>query len=109
MQTAARTLRHTMHPEIFLGRWGEDEFIALLPSSNPVATAAQAVMVWGLVTNSEVRWWGDRFAVQAVVMHTVAQPGDQLERLLNGLEPTHAAPAGRAVGLARSTASAQRG
>ena len=55
-------------------------------------------MIWSLITNSEVRWWGDRFPVQAVVTHTMAQPGDKLERLLNGLEPTHAAAAGRAVG-----------
>lgn len=107
MQTTARTLRHSLDPQNFLGRWGEDEFIALLPSANPVATAAAAATVWSLVTNSEVRWWGDRFPVQAVVMHTVAQPGDQLEKLLNGLEPTHAAGAGRAVGAAQSGAQAK--
>jgi len=98
MQTTARTLRHSLDPENFLGRWGEDEFIALLPSANPVATAAAAETVWSLVTNSEVRWWGDRFPVQAVVTHAVAQPDDKLEKLLNGLEPAHAAAAGRVVG-----------
>lgn len=98
LQTTARTLRHSLDPENFLGRWGEDEFIALLPSANPVATAAAAETVWSLVTNSEVRWWGDRFPVQAVVTHSVAQPDDKLEKLLNGLEPAHAAAAGRAVG-----------
>jgi len=38
--------------------------------------------------------------VQAAVMYAVAQPGDTLEKLLNGLEPAHAAAAGRAVGAA---------
>jgi len=99
LRTTANTLRHSLDPANFLGRWGEDEFIAVLPSSNPVATAAAAVMVWSQVTSSEVRWWGDRFSVQAVVTHTVAQPGDKIEKLLNGLEPTHAAAAGRAVGM----------
>jgi PAS domain S-box-containing protein len=106
MQTTARTLRHSLDPQNFLGRWGEDEFIALLPSANPVATTAAAETLWSLVTNSEVRWWGDRFPVRAVVTHTVAQPGDQFEKLLNGLEPAHAAAAGRAVGAAPSGAHA---
>jgi PAS domain S-box-containing protein len=99
LHTTANTLRHSLDPASFLGRWGEDEFIVVLPSSNPIATAAAANMIWSQVTSSEVRWWGDRFPVQAVVMHTVAQPGDKIEKLLNGLEPTHAAAAGRAVGM----------
>jgi PAS domain S-box-containing protein len=117
LRAAAHTLSHSMDPANFLGRWGEDEFIAVLPVSNPLATAAAAATAWSLVTSSEIRWWGDRFPVQAVVMHTVAQPGDKIEKLLNSLEPTHAAAAGRAIGLATSEAgsgliaahSAQRG
>ncbi len=99
LRTTANTLRHSLDPANFIGRWGEDEFIAVLPSANPVATAAAANMVWNLVTSSEVRWWCDLFPVQAVVMHTVAQPGDMIEKLLNGLEPTHAAAEGRAIGM----------
>jgi PAS domain S-box-containing protein len=102
LQTTARTLQHRLDPEGFLGRWGEDEFIALLPSPNPVATAAAAESVWNLITHSEVRWWGDTFPVQAVVTHAVAQPGNKLEKLLNGLEPAHAAAAGRAVSASSS-------
>jgi PAS domain S-box-containing protein len=99
LRTTANTLRHSLDPASFLGRWGEDEFIVVLPSSNPVATATAASLMWNLITSSEVRWWGDLFPVQAVVMHTVAQPGDKIEKLLNGLEPTHAATAGRAIGM----------
>lgn len=101
MKTTAHTLRHSLDPETFLGRWGEDEFIALLPSANPVAAAET---VWSLVTHSEVRWWGDNFPVRAVVTHTVTQPGLTVDKLLNGLEPTHAAAAGRAVGAGDSGA-----
>jgi PAS domain S-box-containing protein len=99
LRTTANTLRHSLDPASFLGRWGEDEFIAVLPSSNPVATSTAAHLMWSLITNSEVRWWGDLFPVQAIVMHTVAQPGERIDKLLNGLEPTHAAAAGRAIGM----------
>ncbi|MFZ0477703.1 MAG: diguanylate cyclase [Terriglobales bacterium] len=98
LRTTAQTLRHSLDPEIFLGRWGEDEFILVLPSANRVTTIQAAETVWNLVAKSEVSWWGDRFSVQSVVMYTVAQPGDVLDKLLNGLEPAHAAAAGRAVG-----------
>jgi PAS domain S-box-containing protein len=98
LRTAAHTLRHSLDPEIFVGRWGEDEFILVLPSANRVATLAAAETVWSLAKKSEVSWWGDLFPVQTVVMYTVAQPGDELEKLLNGLEPAHAAAAGRAIG-----------
>ena len=100
LRTAAHTLRHSLDPEIFLGRWGEDEFILVLPSANRVTITVAAETVWSLVTKSEVSWWGDHYPIQAVVMYTVAQPGDAIERLLNGLEPAHAAAAGRAVGAA---------
>src|SRR5208283_1431871 len=100
LRTTAQTLRHSLDPEIFVGRWGEDEFILVLPSANRVTTVAAAETAYSLVTKSEVSWWGDQFPVQAAVMYTVAQPGDTLEKLLNGLEPAHAAAAGRAVGAA---------
>jgi PAS domain S-box-containing protein len=100
LRTAAHTLRQSLDPENFLGRWGEDEFMAVLPSSSPVMAAATAETLYCLVTNSEISWWGDRFPVNAVVSYTVAWPGDQLEKLLNGLEPVHAAKQGRAVGAA---------
>jgi len=98
LRTAAHTLRQSLDPENFLGRWGEDEFMAVLPSASPVMAAAAAEMVWSLVTHSEISWWGDRFPVRTVVSYTVAWPGDNLEKLLNGLEPEHAAAQGRAVG-----------
>jgi PAS domain S-box-containing protein len=104
LRTTAHTLRHSLDPENFLGRWGEDEFLAVLSSASPVATAGTAETVWSLLTHSEISWWGDRFPVEAVVSYAVARPGDKLEQLLNRLEPTHAAEQGLAVGAASSGA-----
>jgi PAS domain S-box-containing protein len=104
LRITAHTLRHSLDPENFLGRWGEDEFLAVLSSASPVAASATAETVWSLVTHSEISWWGDRFPVEAVVSYTVARPGDKLEQLLNRLEPAHAAAQGRAVGAAGSGA-----
>jgi PAS domain S-box-containing protein len=94
LHTTAQTLRHTLDPENFLGRWGEDEFLAVLQSASPIRVAATAEKVWNLVSQSEVAWWGDRFLIDAVVAHTVARPGDTFESLFRDLRPSCAATAG---------------
>ena len=98
LRTAARTLRQCLDPENFLGRWGEDEFMVVLPSASLGTAAAAAEALHSLIARSEISWWGDRFCVKAVVSYAVAWPGDQLEKLLNGLEPAHAAKQGRVTG-----------
>jgi PAS domain S-box-containing protein len=107
LRTTAHTLRRSLDPENFLGRWGEDEFLAVLSSASPVAAARTAETVWSLVTHSEISWWGDHFPVEAVVSYIVARPGDKLEQLLNRLEPAHAAAQGRAVGTASDGATTE--
>ena len=100
LRVAARTLRHSFDPEVFVGRWGEDEFIVVLPAANRMIAVRASETAWNLVTHSDVSWWGDHFPVQAVVSYVIAQPGDKLAALLNGLEPTHAAAVGRAISAA---------
>ena len=104
LREAAHTLRHSLSSEHFVGRWGDDEFVVVLPSANPVTTRLAAETMWSLLTHSEVTWWGDRFPVQAMVTHTVAEPGDTVEKLLKGLEPQHAAVAHRAFGASSAGA-----
>jgi GGDEF domain-containing protein len=58
LRTAARTLRHNLATENFLGCWGEDEFLAVLPSTSPVMVATTAETLWNLLRQSEVLWWG---------------------------------------------------
>jgi PAS domain S-box-containing protein len=98
LREAAYTLRHSLSSEHFVGRWGDDEFIAVLPSANPVATRGVAETMWNLLRHSEVSWWGDQFPVQAVVTHAVAEPGDTIEKLLHGLESGPAEVKGHAFG-----------
>jgi PAS domain S-box-containing protein len=98
LRVAAHTLRHTLDPEVFLGRWGEDEFMVVLPTANLVIVTTAAETTWSLLSRSDISWWGDRFAPQVVVTYAIAKPGDELAPVLNGLEPPHAAARGRAIG-----------
>ncbi len=92
LRTAARTLRHSLNTEYFLGCWGENEFLAVLPAASPVSVATTAETLCDLLSHSEVSWWGDRFAIAAEAAYTMASAGADLETLLRALKPSH--PAG---------------
>jgi diguanylate cyclase (GGDEF)-like protein/PAS domain S-box-containing protein len=106
LRTSAQTIRHSLDGEDFLGRWGNDEFLALLPTSNPVKVAAKAALISQQISQSEILWWGDRFRVSAVVEWVIAGLNDELEGLLGKMKPApgaeNAAAAGGGSGSAAS-------
>ncbi len=89
LRTAAQTLRHSLDAENFLGCWGENEFLAVLPTASPVTVATTAETVWNLLSRSEVLWWGDRFPIETEVAHTMAAAGSDLESLLGEMVAAH--------------------
>jgi PAS domain S-box-containing protein len=89
LRTAARTLRHSLDTENFLGCWGENEFLAVLPSTSPVMVATTAETLWNLLSQSEVSWWGDRFVVGSEIAYILASAGKNLETLLGEMRPAH--------------------
>jgi PAS domain S-box-containing protein len=110
LRTAAHTLRHGLDAEHFLGCWGENEFLAVLPSASPVTVATTAETVWNLLTHSEVSWWGDRFLIEAEVAYTVATAGHDLESLLLEMKASHSSGAAkRAAAGAANHGGSSRG
>ena len=89
LRTAARTLRHSLNTENFLGCWGTYEFLAVLPSASPVTMATTAETLWNLLSHSEATWWGDRFLVNSKVAYTLATSGKDLAALLREMKPAH--------------------
>ncbi len=89
LRTAAQTLRHSLDAESFLGCWGENEFLAVLPTASPVTVATTAETVWNLLSRSEVLWWGDRFPIETEVAHAMAAAGSDLESLLREMVASH--------------------
>jgi len=97
LRTAAQTLRHSLDAENFVGRWGENEFLAVLPSASPVKASSIAEAVWNLLRHSEVTWWGDRFHVEAEVSYTVAAAGASVESLLGEMKLSHSSGTAKAA------------
>lgn len=109
LRTAARTLRHSLDTEYFLGCWEPNEFLAILPSASPVTLATTAETLWHLLSNSEVLWWGDRFVVMSEVAYTLATPGKNLGTLLREMKPTHSSAFAEAAAAAAGHSAHSRG
>jgi PAS domain S-box-containing protein len=99
LRTAAQTLRNSLDAENFLGCWGENEFLVVLPSASPMMVAMTAEILWNLLSHSEVLWWGDRFLVEAEVAYTVATAGSEFESLLREMKPSHSKGIAKAVAV----------
>ena len=89
LRATAQTLRRSLDGEKFLGCWGENEFLAVLPSASPVTAATTAETLFNLLSLSEVLWWGDHFLIESEIACTVATPGSDLESLLQKMKPLH--------------------
>lgn len=87
LRTSVQTIRHSLRAEDFLGRWGEDEFLAMLPTGSPVKVAAISELISQQISQSEILWWGERLRLRAEVEWIIAGPGDQLETLLSRMKP----------------------
>ncbi len=97
LRTTARTLRHSLDAENFLGCWGENEFLAVLPTASPVTVATTAETVSNLLSHSEVLWWGDRFPIASEVACAMATAGSDLESLLEEMKPAHSSATAKAA------------
>ena len=97
LRTAAHTLRHSLDAENFLGCWGENEFLAVLPSASPVTVATTAETLWNLLSHSEVLWWGDRFPIESEVAYTVATAGQRPGIASREMKPSHSSATAKAA------------
>jgi PAS domain S-box-containing protein len=103
LRATAHTLRRTLDEEKFLGCWGENEFLAVLPSASPLTVATTAETIFNLLSHSEVLWWGDHFLIESEIACTVATPGSDLETLLEGMKPLHSSATAKTIGAVNNS------
>jgi diguanylate cyclase (GGDEF)-like protein/PAS domain S-box-containing protein len=83
LRMVAQTLRHALRATDTLGRWGGEEFIAILYEvQNPKALRAAAEKVRTLVECSRLDLKANRLAVTISIGGTLLQPGDTPEQLV---------------------------
>ncbi len=82
LHVIAQTMKHTLRPDGFLGRWGEAEFLAIMTYCDSAALLRAAQNVEKMASCSGIQWWDDRLSVAVSVGATMVQPGDTIEALL---------------------------
>lgn len=103
LSVVAQTMRNAFRPMDFVGRWADDQFLAIL-----VNCAAQSVentwkRIQKMVTCAGLRWWSDELLVTTSVGYATAQADDTIDSLLNRAQKSlkqasGKAPAAAAVG-----------
>lgn len=83
LNVVAHTLRNALDAADFVGRWSEDQFLAIVTNSSEGALLPTAERLMRLAQSSEVAWWGDQLSVTVSVGGTVSRPGEGIESLLD--------------------------
>jgi GGDEF domain-containing protein len=71
-QTVGRCLR----PTDFVGRWLENEFMAILMECSEEEVQFVAKRVRGMVLQAKVQWWGDPLSINISMGSASAREGD---------------------------------
>jgi diguanylate cyclase (GGDEF)-like protein/PAS domain S-box-containing protein len=82
LNVVAHTLRNGLDPLDFLGRWSDDQFLAIISNCSSRDLQSTAERLKRLAQASEIVWWGDQLSVTVSVGGTVLNPGESVESLL---------------------------
>jgi diguanylate cyclase (GGDEF)-like protein/PAS domain S-box-containing protein len=81
LRVLARSLRNSLWPTDFVGRWSEDRFLVILSGCDAEALQAVRERVLKMATSATIEWWGEELSVSILIGSTVVLPGDSVESL----------------------------
>jgi diguanylate cyclase (GGDEF)-like protein len=106
LQLLARTLRNTIWPTDFIGRWTEGRFLVILSGCGDDALRAVFSRMQRMTSNVSIVWWGEQLTVKIAIGITTAVTGDNLnslmQRVQQGLGGTQAPQAAALAAVATS-------
>jgi diguanylate cyclase (GGDEF)-like protein/PAS domain S-box-containing protein len=82
LRVVAQTLQNSLRPNDLLGRWEEDEFVAILLNCSAGGLAKVAERVGKVAHYAGIQWWGDHLSVTVSIGYAAAQTEDTIELLL---------------------------
>jgi diguanylate cyclase (GGDEF)-like protein/PAS domain S-box-containing protein len=83
LRVVAQTMRNAFRPSDFLGRWSEDQFLAILINCSPSGVEQTWERIRKMVTCAGLRWWSDELSVTTSVGYAAAQVGDTIDSLVS--------------------------
>jgi diguanylate cyclase (GGDEF)-like protein len=82
LRMVANTLQHNLRSMDYVGRWGGEEFVAIVRNVNPARLYKVAAKLCALVRQSRFNHQGKQIRVTVSVGGACAQPDDNVESLL---------------------------
>jgi diguanylate cyclase (GGDEF)-like protein len=82
LQVLARTLRNTVWPADFVGRWSEDRFLVILSGCREDALHAICQRILNMTASASIHWWGEQLSLNVWIGGAIAVAGDVAESLL---------------------------
>ncbi len=97
LQVIAQNLSNSFRPSDFVGRWGEDEFIAVLTNCGRSGVEKVFYRVRPLVYSASIRWWGEVLSLKATLGYATVQAEDSVATLVERAERSLEQHAGDAI------------
>jgi len=82
LEKVERAMAAGLRPAEEMGRWGDDEFLALSHERTPEMLATHAQALAGLARTADFRWWGDRVSLTVSIGAARAEREGTLAELL---------------------------
>jgi diguanylate cyclase (GGDEF)-like protein/PAS domain S-box-containing protein len=82
LRVVGLTLENSLRPTDFLGRWQENQFLAILTECSGAEIARAAERLRRMVSASQIAWWGDRLPVTISLGGTAAKDNDSVEAII---------------------------
>jgi diguanylate cyclase (GGDEF)-like protein/PAS domain S-box-containing protein len=92
LHVIAQPLRNGLDTQDFLGRWSDDQFLAIVMNSSDSDLLTMSERLKRLAQSSEIAWWGDPLSVTVSVSGTVVVPGEPAESILQQLAADPSGP-----------------
>jgi diguanylate cyclase (GGDEF)-like protein/PAS domain S-box-containing protein len=86
LRLVAQTMRNSLRPSDFLGRWTEDQFLAILVNCGTAGVEKTGERMRKVVSCAGLHWWGDKLSVTTSVGEAIAQTDDTIDSLLSRAE-----------------------
>ncbi len=86
LRVVGHTLKNTLRPTDYLGRWKGNQFLAILPGCGGQYLESVAHRLKGTVSGSGIQSWGDRLSVTIRVVGTPIAREETFESMLERVE-----------------------
>jgi len=86
LHVIVQNMKHTLGAAGFMGRWGENYFLIIVPNCEARDLIRAAENVKRIVNSSGIQWWGDTLSVTVSLSQAMVQPGDSMESIMKRAE-----------------------